>query len=516
MKHNIILLSLIIISVLFLASISHAAAVTISNPSASETITITSGTSVNITFSWGYVVDPGTTTWSFSTNTDGSWSSYSSNTSLVVNSVGVGNYTWKVRMQVLKDGNYYYYNDEVSFSVVLADYSITARNVFVGGQIKVGVNTTCTTRTAPYTFSADLNDVVYIEAIENQSIGGYTFIWNDTEAPLNKSNWTKQEDGGYPNHFNYNQATNFTVASTDEDATYQGNLSKICNLTFDTGLAAMGVTESCSIKVNSTLVEVPTSQYQVVDQNTIQVEAVDKTVSNVTLTFWKWDDGGSTQNPRTITASQHKTIKAIYSLEEDEIAPSAPTNLAVTESQDEHPYLTWDENEELDLDKYRVYRRINSGSWSSISTTSNNYLEDYNITTTYRHGDDIEYKVTAEDIWDNESGYSNTVEIEARLEKQMIDDNKIEDAPKVYALNSNYPNPFNPSTQISYQIPNDGFVSLVVYNAVGQTVENLVNENQSTGRYSVTFNASSLPSGVYFYRIQAGDYVSVKKMLLMK
>jgi len=95
--------------------------------------------------------------------------------------------------------------------------------------------------------------------------------------------------------------------------------------------------------------------------------------------------------------------------------------------------------------------------------------------------------------------------------------------PNSFKLNQNYPNPFNPSTTISYQIPNDGLVTLKVYDVLGREVKTLVNEFKSQGKYSVSFEASSLSdgktslsSGVYFYQLRAGDLVSIKKMLLIK
>lgn len=81
---------------------------------------------------------------------------------------------------------------------------------------------------------------------------------------------------------------------------------------------------------------------------------------------------------------------------------------------------------------------------------------------------------------------------------------------------SNYPNPFNPTTQISYQLPKDGFVNLVIYNSLGQEVAELVNQHHVSGKYSVQFNANNLPSGVYVYKLQVGEFSSVKKMLLTK
>lgn len=85
-----------------------------------------------------------------------------------------------------------------------------------------------------------------------------------------------------------------------------------------------------------------------------------------------------------------------------------------------------------------------------------------------------------------------------------------------YALEQNYPNPFNPSTTIKFQIPADGFVTLKVYDILGNEVTTLINEEKPAGRYEVNFNASSLASGVYIYKIQAGSFISSKKMLLLK
>ncbi len=95
------------------------------------------------------------------------------------------------------------------------------------------------------------------------------------------------------------------------------------------------------------------------------------------------------------------------------------------------------------------------------------------------------------------------------------------DVPVKFALSQNYPNPFNPTTLISYQLPANSLVVLKVYDVLGREVEALVNETQSAGTHSVTFNASSLPSGVYFYRIDALSndgqrFVSIKKLVLLK
>ena len=88
--------------------------------------------------------------------------------------------------------------------------------------------------------------------------------------------------------------------------------------------------------------------------------------------------------------------------------------------------------------------------------------------------------------------------------------------PLEYALEQNYPNPFNPATTIRFQLPKDGMVTLKVYDILGAEVKTLVNEEKIAGKYEVSFNASSLASGVYIYRLQANEYISVKKMVMLK
>ncbi|HTK81625.1 MAG TPA: T9SS type A sorting domain-containing protein, partial [Bacteroidota bacterium] len=88
--------------------------------------------------------------------------------------------------------------------------------------------------------------------------------------------------------------------------------------------------------------------------------------------------------------------------------------------------------------------------------------------------------------------------------------------PKAYALYQNYPNPFNPSTTIRFDVPKASNISLKIYDVLGQEVETLVNEERGAGRYSVNFDAGNFPSGVYYFRIIAGDFSDVKKLLLAK
>ena len=97
-----------------------------------------------------------------------------------------------------------------------------------------------------------------------------------------------------------------------------------------------------------------------------------------------------------------------------------------------------------------------------------------------------------------------------------ITPDKTKQIPTSFSLLQNYPNPFNPSTIISWQLPASSYVTLKVYDILGREVATLVNEEKTAGNYKVPFDAKNLASGIYFYRLKAGNYISVKKMILLK
>jgi len=95
----------------------------------------------------------------------------------------------------------------------------------------------------------------------------------------------------------------------------------------------------------------------------------------------------------------------------------------------------------------------------------------------------------------------------------------VEDAqalPKNFSLEQNYPNPFNPTTKINFEMPKSSFVTLNVYNLLGQKVATLANQVMQAGSHSVDFNAANLPSGIYFYQLKTDNFSSIKKMTLLK
>ena len=104
----------------------------------------------------------------------------------------------------------------------------------------------------------------------------------------------------------------------------------------------------------------------------------------------------------------------------------------------------------------------------------------------------------------------------ANLKKIAADENSVKNLPKEYALSQNYPNPFNPVTRIDYQLPEKNHVALRIYNILGEVVATLVDREMDAGYYSVNWDAGNLASGIYFYRLNSGSFISTKKLILMK
>ena len=96
------------------------------------------------------------------------------------------------------------------------------------------------------------------------------------------------------------------------------------------------------------------------------------------------------------------------------------------------------------------------------------------------------------------------------LEKHLVPN------PETFSLKQNYPNPFNPTTKINYQLPKSGHTKLVVYDNNGRVIQTLLDRNHAAGSYSINFDGSAFPSGVYFYTLTAASFSETKRMLLVK
>lgn len=170
--------------------------------------------------------------------------------------------------------------------------------------------------------------------------------------------------------------------------------------------------------------------------------------------------------------------------------------------------LNWTTATELNNQGFEIERSIDAQNWAKIG-----YVPGFGTTTepkSYSYMDEnvpagtYSYRLKQIDF-DGSFNYSPEVVV-----------NVVEALPSDFSLFQNYPNPFNPSTTINYSIPSSEFVTLKVYDVLGNKVATLVDEYKFAGSYEIDFDASQLSSGVYFYKLQAGSFVEIKKMMLAR
>lgn len=168
--------------------------------------------------------------------------------------------------------------------------------------------------------------------------------------------------------------------------------------------------------------------------------------------------------------------------------------------------LNWETASEKNNLGFEIERKVNGGSFQKVGfmqgkgTTLEN--SSYSFIDAELNEAVYSYRLKQMD-YDGTVSYSSAVEVEVTI-------------PKVFALEQNFPNPFNPTTKIKYSIPVEGFVTLELFNALGEKVARLFNEKQTAGNYTFEFDASNIPSGIYFYKLSSSNQSLVKKMMLLK
>lgn len=193
----------------------------------------------------------------------------------------------------------------------------------------------------------------------------------------------------------------------------------------------------------------------------------------------------------------------------DNLPPVVPTGLGIVEL-DGKPQIFWNPVEMEPIQYYSVYRSVNSGDFALLDHTVELQYVDVDMTP----GNTYLYSVTATDYSANESERSDNVSFHIT----SVEDNLI---PEKYALKQNYPNPFNPVTTISFDLPEAVNVSLVIYDILGNRVNDLFVGDLNAGSYNFVWNATnargnSVSSGVYIYKLTAGKFSSYQKMILLR
>jgi hypothetical protein len=169
--------------------------------------------------------------------------------------------------------------------------------------------------------------------------------------------------------------------------------------------------------------------------------------------------------------------------------------------------LSWLTATELNNQGFQVERKTESTNWDNIG-----FVNGYGTTTETQFYSFIDQNL-------NPGSYFyrlKQIDFDGSFKYYELAETVEIGALQTFYLSQNFPNPFNPATIISWQVPVDGYTTLKVYDDLGREVATLVNEEKPAGNYEVEFNASELASGVYYYRIISGDFVDTKKMILMK
>lgn len=218
-------------------------------------------------------------------------------------------------------------------------------------------------------------------------------------------------------------------------------------------------------------------------------------------------------------------VDAKGALELIEAPPAAPTNLGLTGSQGQHPQLDWDANDEADLDSYKIYRKEGTGNWIHIGTVSSSTTTwtDGGVTVGDKFDPWVYYKITAVDIIEEESPYSWTVSTRLGGTSKEIAGSVQESTniPSNYDLSEVYPNPFNPSTTIMYELPEVSNVSIVIYDMLGRNMWSSSESAKPAGYYSLKWDGQNnsgnqVTSGIYIISFSTPSYREVQKAVLIR
>ena len=229
--------------------------------------------------------------------------------------------------------------------------------------------------------------------------------------------------------------------------------------------------------------------------------------------FMITDQWGNLHISYLATNNPNNVNEIFYS--KNDLPPLAPINLAAI-SNPSHPKFKWSPCTEPNVWHYKVYKSYGRpGNWVYEATTSDTIYTDMSVIMDKNNSSQIYYCIKTEDTLSQLS-----LESEALMFAYHYDIGlgRIagENIPSEFGLAQNYPNPFNARTTIVYSLPQESDVEIAVYDITGSKIETIINCRQSPGEYKLDWNSKNLPSGVYFYKIIANDFIATNKMVLLK
>jgi hypothetical protein len=230
--------------------------------------------------------------------------------------------------------------------------------------------------------------------------------------------------------------------------------------------------------------------------SSVTLQAVTPTSGTQTrFAFQNWSNGGS--NPQTITVNNSQTVTANY-IAQYKLTGVTPYSTVIGSGTffDSAAPMSFAIASRRVLDNGTMWY---FHGWTGVG--SNSYTSPNNSGADSVVGWNLKNPIVQQAVWTTEPIGINNISVEI---------------PKEFALMQNFPNPFNPTTNIRFDLPKNAFATLIVYDMLGKEVAVLLNKNLNAASYVLDFNAAELPSGIYFYKLQAGDFTSIKKMTLIK
>ncbi len=504
----------------------HAQTILFDSPSNNSVYTVTSGVTINIKVNFTFTLSGGTITYITKLTTEQGTTSV--NNGDIVNNVTAGSKNWKLEIWCWDGSTYHYASNNVSFNVVYGIRHITADNNFTdnsgngthGSIVIDGISHTISSN--GYAFTKNVGDNTTLQAVSPQTDNqGYQRVWNTSGVSQSLSSWQQLANYHY-NFKTYNSQYNFTVAPTDDGTTFISNLMKACDITIQNNF--IGVGHGNTITVNNNLVSSPSSNNMVVEQNAITASALNViSINGIDYTLNNWTDANnnilSTNNSVTFNPSTNMTYTANFT----GTPPSNIINFGFNNTVNQPIQMYWTDNPNPNV-TYQIWRNIKGGSGPVLLATIGRGVQtytdyDYLYTSTYTNNllyYDVRQYYSVEGTYSNPTWHAVYGKISPKEDpnKNLTLSTESENITNYFV--GCYPNPFNPATIINYQLPKAGAVTLKIYDSMGREIKTLVNETKDKGSYNVSFNASSLPSGIYFYQLRSGDYISTKKMVLLK
>lgn len=402
-------------------------------------------------------------------------------------------------------------------------YNVTIKNDYgrilsTGGNVTIDRNTYSNINIGGKTFTwfndygSSFPHLLHAEDLEySDANGGCKFIFK---------NWTKS-DLTNP----WGLSREISISAVNE--TYIAHFKEQYNITIQNEF--IGISSGGIIKVNNVQQNAPYTRV-VEKDSSITLTALNQDYNGITYTFTQWEDG-STSPSRTVHPTSNKTYRALFTGKPAFASRNLQTNDQI---ENNTIVLTWNENPNPYVSKYEIWRyeKLNGvSSTPHIIETVNRGTTSYTDYTYQYSKSKYDYTIyyDVRPYYTLENCYADPAYMYvcwAKIVPKIVNNEQVQfpssekQIPKEYSIN-NYPNPFNPSTLITFALPEEQYVKLTIYNILGQVVRNLNDEFLPSGIYTIIWNGKDdsgnmVDTGIYITSLQTNSMIIAKKILLNK